>query len=349
MTKRALGIVLLVAIVVTIVGVVLVALPASAEEARVVRVVDGDTVDVRIDGGSVKRVRVLNIDTPETVDPHERVQCLGPEATAFTKSKLRPGSTVTLKYDEDRKDRYGRVLAHVQLADGSQLADEIAEAGLGVPISIGANSERYGTVAAAANRAAKQKKGFFDPSIECTFPARASGYTEATKQQSAQSVGTTAAEALAASVALNALSKPYAKLLAEVESGDSYAVRAYTFAGSKSRSVVTRFAQAVKSIQEDSDAAKSAASLWKEQERKAAEEAAKKAAEEQARQAAAAQAAAEQRARQAAAARAAEAERDQSNDDDDDGGGSSGGGFSGNNGYTGPRCYAPGGKTWRPC
>jgi micrococcal nuclease len=80
----------------------------------VVRAVDGDTIIVR-SGGRVEDVRLLGIDTPETVDPRRPVGCYGPEASAFTK-RLVTGRTVILRYDRELHDRYGRVLAYVWLA-----------------------------------------------------------------------------------------------------------------------------------------------------------------------------------------------------------------------------------------
>ncbi len=80
----------------------------------VVRAVDGDTIIVR-SGGRVEDVRLLGIDTPETVDPRRPVGCYGPEASAYTKH-LVTGRTVTLRYDRELHDRYGRFLAYVWLA-----------------------------------------------------------------------------------------------------------------------------------------------------------------------------------------------------------------------------------------
>jgi micrococcal nuclease len=82
----------------------------------VVRVVDGDTVIVA-QGGRREDVRLLGIDTPETVDPRRPVGCFGPEASAYTKHLL-TGRRVRLEYDRVRRDRYGRALAYVYL-DGS--------------------------------------------------------------------------------------------------------------------------------------------------------------------------------------------------------------------------------------
>jgi micrococcal nuclease len=51
----------------------------SSTTATVAKVVDGDTIDVRYDG-ETHHVRLLNVDTPESVDPNKPVECLGPEA-----------------------------------------------------------------------------------------------------------------------------------------------------------------------------------------------------------------------------------------------------------------------------
>ena len=87
---------------------------APFARGTVVRAVDGDTIIVR-SGARTEDVRLLGIDTPETVDPRRPVGCYGPEASAFTKH-LVTGRTVTLRYDRELHDRYGRFLAYVWLA-----------------------------------------------------------------------------------------------------------------------------------------------------------------------------------------------------------------------------------------
>jgi len=81
--------------------------------------VDGDTVIVQA-GSRTLDVRLLGIDTPETVDPRRPVGCYGPEASAFTKH-LVTGRRVTLRYDRELHDRYGRFLAYVWLAGARPL------------------------------------------------------------------------------------------------------------------------------------------------------------------------------------------------------------------------------------
>ena len=84
---------------------------AAAEVATVRKVVDGDTLDVRI-GGSNVRVRLLQIDAPET---RSGAECWGRQASAALGRLLRPGQVVTLYTDPalDRTDRYGRALRYV--------------------------------------------------------------------------------------------------------------------------------------------------------------------------------------------------------------------------------------------
>jgi micrococcal nuclease len=91
------------------------ATPAPFARGTVVRVIDGDTILVRGAGGRIEDVRLLGIDTPETVDPRKPVQCYGPQASAFAKH-LETGRAVTLTYDRELHDRYGRFLAYVWLA-----------------------------------------------------------------------------------------------------------------------------------------------------------------------------------------------------------------------------------------
>ena len=79
----------------------------------VVRAVDGDTIIVE-SGGRTEDVRLIGMDTPETVDPRRPVGCYGPQASTYTKHLL-TGRRVTLEYDRVQRDRYGRYLAYVFL------------------------------------------------------------------------------------------------------------------------------------------------------------------------------------------------------------------------------------------
>jgi micrococcal nuclease len=85
----------------------------GAADAVVTRVVDGDTVEARIEG-SVEDVRLIGVDTPETVKPGEPVQCFGAQASHFTKQRLE-GERVRLVFGAERRDVYGRLLAYLYL------------------------------------------------------------------------------------------------------------------------------------------------------------------------------------------------------------------------------------------
>jgi micrococcal nuclease len=99
---------------------------AADRGAVVTGVVDGDTVEVTWPGGR-DRVRLLGVDTPETVHPDRPVECFGPEASAFTKHRLL-GQRVTLSFDRVRRDPYGRLLAYVELG-GRRFNDELLAGG----------------------------------------------------------------------------------------------------------------------------------------------------------------------------------------------------------------------------
>ncbi|HSR93451.1 MAG TPA: thermonuclease family protein [Solirubrobacterales bacterium] len=86
--------------------------PASAV-VSVVRVIDGDTIEVRLDGRD-EDVRLIGVDTPETVKPDTPVQCFGERASHFTKRSL-TGKRVRLVFGVERRDVYGRLLAYVYL------------------------------------------------------------------------------------------------------------------------------------------------------------------------------------------------------------------------------------------
>lgn len=94
------------------------------ESARVVDVVDGDTVEVAV-GGRTESVRLLGIDTPETVDPDRPVGCFGPEASARTAALLPEGTEVVLERDVEGRDHFGRLLAYVFRADDDAFVNEV--------------------------------------------------------------------------------------------------------------------------------------------------------------------------------------------------------------------------------
>jgi len=91
-------------------------LPGGTEIATITQVVDGDTVHVSINGHDEK-VRLIGIDTPETVDPRKEVECFGQEAKDFLSQY--EGTTVKLEADESQgdRDKYGRLLRYIWVDD----------------------------------------------------------------------------------------------------------------------------------------------------------------------------------------------------------------------------------------
>jgi len=98
--------------------------------ARLVRVVDGDTVRVRTHGHE-QPVRLIGIDTPETDRPGRRVECGGPQATAHLKALLTPGQRVQLVDDRTQhaRDRYHRRVAYLQARHGRDVGQAQLQAG----------------------------------------------------------------------------------------------------------------------------------------------------------------------------------------------------------------------------
>jgi micrococcal nuclease len=91
--------------------------PKGAVPAEVQRVTDGDTFVATVKGRR-ERIRVIGVDTPESVAPNRPDEPFGEEASDFAKRYL-DGETVRLAGDAEPRDRYGRMLAYVWLADGT--------------------------------------------------------------------------------------------------------------------------------------------------------------------------------------------------------------------------------------
>jgi endonuclease YncB( thermonuclease family) len=121
--------------------------PAQGEDSSVVRIIDGDTIEMT--GGT--RVRLIGVDTPETVE------CFGPEATRYANELLPAGTKVRLVYDVQRLDSFGRTLAYVyKLSDGVFVNLAMARNGFAqqdtVPPNV-AHAEQFRAAAASARTA----------------------------------------------------------------------------------------------------------------------------------------------------------------------------------------------------
>ncbi len=104
--------------------------PDSLSKAyEVVKVVDGDTIDVSING-KTERIRLIGINTPETVDPRKPVECFGVEASNKAKELL-SGKKVTLESDSSQgeRDQYDRLLRYVFLEDATNINLQMIQSG----------------------------------------------------------------------------------------------------------------------------------------------------------------------------------------------------------------------------
>ena len=123
--------------------------------AEVLRVIDGDTIEVEI-GGSTEDVRYIGVDTPETVKPGTPVQCFGPQASEHN-HELVEGQAVRLRFDAERRDVYGRLLAYVYAGPLFVNAD-LVRGGWARTLEIEPNTsqaERLGRLEQAASRAGR--------------------------------------------------------------------------------------------------------------------------------------------------------------------------------------------------
>jgi micrococcal nuclease len=128
--------------------------PERTSAGQVLRVVDGDTIHVQVDGRREK-VRYIGVDTPESVKPGTPVQCFGKRSSAFN-TRLVEGERVRLVRDAEERDRYGRLLAYVYRArDGLFVNATLVRRGYAVPLTIPPNvahADEFRRLAASARR-----------------------------------------------------------------------------------------------------------------------------------------------------------------------------------------------------
>lgn len=128
---------------------------------RVVRVIDGDTVRVRLDDPAESRtVRYIGVDTPETVAPGRPVECFGEPASNFNR-RLVAGRRVRLVLGRERDDRYGRLLAYVQVEGGPLVEDALLRGGYARTLTIPPNDDRAPRFRALERRARDQGRGLW--------------------------------------------------------------------------------------------------------------------------------------------------------------------------------------------
>jgi micrococcal nuclease len=126
----------------------------------VARVVDGDTIKV----STGVTLRLIGMDTPETVDPRKPVQCFGPEASTRA-HELLDNTSVSLEYDstQGRLDRYGRTLAYVWMSDGRLYNQLMIEDGFAHEYTYSAPYKYQAAFIAAQQDARQTARGLWSP------------------------------------------------------------------------------------------------------------------------------------------------------------------------------------------
>lgn len=134
-------------------------LQPEPQDGQVTRVVDGDTIHVRV-AGADETVRLLGIDTPELHRPGTPVEC-GARAAARTLTRLAEGRRVSLVTDptQDERDRYGRLLAYAVTRGGVDLGEAVVRRGWAEVYVFDRPFRRVGRYRAAAEAAQRAGRG----------------------------------------------------------------------------------------------------------------------------------------------------------------------------------------------
>ncbi len=139
------------------------AMPANLPRARIVKVVDGDTIDVQLNGQTV-RLRLIGINTPESVDPRRPVECFGKQASDRAKQLL-TGQTVLLENDPSQQDRdqYDRLLRYVWFPDGRFFNFEMVVQGYAYEYTYNVPYKYQSAFKKAQRYAERQQLGLWSP------------------------------------------------------------------------------------------------------------------------------------------------------------------------------------------
>ena len=135
---------------------------------KVTRVVDGDTIEVKI-GGKTESVRYIGIDTPETVDPRKPVQCFGVEALKKNK-ELVEGKIVRLEKDTINRDKYNRLLRYIWLGD-TLINQTLVEQGFAKSYSYPPDIKYQDKFVTAEKKAREDKLGLWTACVSVSMSA----------------------------------------------------------------------------------------------------------------------------------------------------------------------------------
>jgi len=132
-------------------------------EGKCIRVIDGDTIDVRVGNwltGKIYRVRLIGIDAPETNHPRKGTEPFGHKAARELRKALE-GRKVYLELDSEQVDRYGRLLAYVYRSDGMDPQATLIRKGLARAVKYGKNDKHYFTYKKYEREAQKDGLGIW--------------------------------------------------------------------------------------------------------------------------------------------------------------------------------------------
>ncbi|OGG79857.1 hypothetical protein A3A39_04705 [Candidatus Kaiserbacteria bacterium RIFCSPLOWO2_01_FULL_54_13] len=127
----------------------------------VVKVIDGDTLTINMNGESVT-IRLIGLDTPETVDPRKPVQCFGKEASEKAKQTL-SGTSVRIEMDpsQGELDKYGRTLTYIFFPNGRNFAELMISEGYGHEYTYNLPYKYQSEFKAAERLAREEKRGLW--------------------------------------------------------------------------------------------------------------------------------------------------------------------------------------------
>ena len=153
---------------------------AGSSTVMVSRVVDGDTIEISPAVEGIDEVRLIGVDTPETTDPEEGVEPMGPEASAFATEEL-DGRGVDLEFDEEMEDQYGRLLAYVHVG-GEMFNEVLLEEGYAQAYPYEPNTRYEGRFASAQEEARSANLGIWGltHAEQCELANRGNGIGEGT-------------------------------------------------------------------------------------------------------------------------------------------------------------------------
>lgn len=160
----------------------------TLESFQVTRVVDGDTIKINYYGQETS-VRLIGINTPETVDPRKNVECFGKEASNFLTNKL-TGKTIQLEVDPSQTDRdkYNRLLRYVYL-DNEDIGLTIIQKGYGYEYTYNIPYAKQSEYKAAEKQAESTGQGLWATNA-CATSSTSTNQQSTTPQAAPQSQST---------------------------------------------------------------------------------------------------------------------------------------------------------------